>query len=421
LKGRALDAIACKNGGFHMSKINTESIVDLMFHLKWKSDFASHTDCYQASNVNVWRDHLPDVFLKAIMNKSPGDRIELSFDQGEFLPGIDPKKTHKISVKQFDSSANGVKPIQPCPGRFYPRGILKGIANIFKENVEPFRLISVNNGHMVVDFNHPLSGKKLKLSTIIGRVGNKEIERGGSSTDWIETLTAGPGMQGRWQNTHTDYFCDDSLTRQDRGPDSEFYSKPRFTQHIDDTAIEMVRSTYDRFLVDGMRVLDLMSSWMSHLPQKTKFDESIGLGLNENELRKNPQLNGYVVYDLNNNHVLPFETGYFDAVVCTVSIEYLIHPIAVFTEIARILKPNGIFIVTFSNRLFPTKAIKVWKEIHEFERMGLVLEYFIRSKKFNELQTYSIRGLPRPRDDIYFPDLRYSDPVYAVWGRKKRS
>ena len=81
-------------------------------------------------------------------------------------------------------------------------------------------------------------------------------------------------------------------------------------------------------------------------------------------------------------------------------------------------RQDGYFIVTFSNRWFPTKAIKIWQDLHEFERMGMVLEYFIRSSGFKDFQTYSIRGLPRPHDDKYYPDLWYSDPVYAVWGQK---
>jgi SAM-dependent methyltransferase len=181
----------------------------------------------------------------------------------------------------------------------------------------------------------------------------------------------------------------------------------------------MVRNTYGRFLDDGMRVLDLMSSWQSHLPHDTELEKSTGLGLNEKELRRNQQLHDYVVHDLNEYPTLPFESDHFDVAVCTVSIEYLIHPLAVFTEMARVLKPDGYFVITFSNRWFPTKAIKIWKDIHEFERMGLVLEYFIRSGKFRDLHTYSIRGLPRPRNDKYYPDLHFSDPVYAVWGRKQ--
>ena len=126
-----------------------------------------------------------------------------------------------------------------------------------------------------------------------------------------------------------------------------------------------------------------------------------------------------MVQDLNLNPKLPFEANSFDAVVSTVSVEYLINPLAVFEEVSRILRKDGYFLVTFSNRWFPTKVIKIWTELHEFERMGMVLEYFIRSGGFKNLQTYSIRGLPRPHDDRYFPDLWYSDPIYAVWGQKQ--
>ena len=402
-----------------MSRVDKDSIVGLMFNLKWKSNYASHTDCYQASNVNIWRDHFPPFLLDSIMKKAPGDRVDLSFREGDILPKVEPQKIFQIKSGQFGDNSSANSPLQPCSGRFYPKGILSDVANVFKENIEPFRLVGVNNGHMDVDFNHPLAGKGLTLTTIIGRVENKDNERGGTSNDWIEAVTAGPGMQARWQDKQTDYFCDNAFSRDDSTPDSKFYFQPRYTQHIDDTAIEMVRNTYDRFLDDGMRVLDLMSSWQSHLPRKTKPANCVGLGLNEKELRRNPQLTDYRVHDLNEKPILPFESDHFDVIVNTVSIEYLTSPLEIFSEIARVLKPDGYFVITFSNRWFPTKAIKIWKEIHDFERMGLVLEYFIRSGKFRDLQTYSIRGLPRPREDKYYPDLRFSDPVYAVWGRKR--
>ena len=88
---------------------------------------------------------------------------------------------------------------------------------------------------------------------------------------------------------------------------------------------------------------------------------------------------------------------------------------------SRVLKPGGHLVVTFSNRWFPTKAIRLWTELHEFERMGLVLEYFMQTRAFEDLHTYSMRGLPRPHDDKYFPEFVYSDPLYAVWGRKRSS
>jgi SAM-dependent methyltransferase len=221
-----------------------------------------------------------------------------------------------------------------------------------------------------------------------------------------------------WTGCQTEYFSGNPFSREDELSDGVFYKKPRFTQHLDDTAIEIVRGTYGRFLKDGMRVLDLMSSWQSHIPDRFNYEKVIGLGLNEQELKKNPQLNSYVVHDLNKNPVLPFESDSFDAVVCTVSVEYLTDPLAIFEEVARVLRQEGYFILTFSNRWFPPKVVKVWKEVHEFERMGLVLEYFIQLERFKELHTYSVRGMPRPKEDKYFPDLRFSDPIFAVWGQK---
>jgi SAM-dependent methyltransferase/FKBP-type peptidyl-prolyl cis-trans isomerase 2 len=399
-------------------KIGSDSMVDVVFHLKWKSDNGIHTDGYQASRINVWRDFLPPLLLDKLSGRQAGERIEIRLSADDALPKFDEKNIFQIKSRQF--SPRGILSTAPKPavGRFYPRGLLKDVPGVFKENVQPFRCVQLNNGHIKVDFNHPLSGRDLVLSAVVGKVENKKIERGGSSVDWMEALTTGPGMQGRWQRRQTDFFNSDAFSREDGMPDSRFYSEPRYVQHIDDTAIEMVRNTYGRFLKDDMQVLDLMSSWQSHLPENLHFERLVGLGLNERELKKNSRLSESIVQDLNLNSELPFETNSFDAVVCTVSVEYLIDPLAVFAEISRVLRPDGYFIVTFSNRWFPTKAIKIWQELHEFERMGMVLEYFLRSGGFKDFQTYSIRGLPRPHDDKYYPDLWYSDPVYAVWGQK---
>lgn len=401
-----------------MKEIDSDSVVDLIFQLNWKSGRAWHTDCYQAGRVNIWRDYIPPDLYDSLRNKQPGDRVELRLNACDLIKNSENHRLIKVKDSQIDRHFSGLTVDVPGTGRFYPKGMLKGIAGVFKANMEPFRCVEKNNGHITVDFNHPLAGKELLLSAVIGKIETKEYERGGISVDWIGELTAGPGMQARWKNSQTDFFSGDVFSREDERADALFYGKPRFTQHLDDTAIEMVRNTYGRFLTDGMRVLDLMSSWQSHLPGALRLDRAVGLGLNEKELKKNPRLSEYVVRDLNSDPALPFESGAFDAVICTVSVEYLTKPLAVFEEIGRVLRKDGYFILTFSNRWFPTKAIKVWKEIHEFERMGLVLEYFIRSGGFKELQTYSFRGLPRPHDDKYFPDLIFSDPIYAVWGQK---
>jgi len=400
-------------------RIDSDSIVDMVFHLKWKSDGVAHTDGYQASRINIWRDYIPPSLLEEINGKQAGEGFELQLTSNDFIQEYAKQSLFQIKNKQFDPQSTLGAKANPAVGRFYPKGILKSVAGVFSANVQPFRLVHVNNGNMMVDFNHPLAGKDLILTGIVGKVENKATERGGSSVDWMEVLTTGPGMQARWQGQQTDFFSADAFIREDETSDTRFYSEPRLVQHIDDTAIEMVRNTYGRFLRNDMDVLDLMSSWQSHLPERLRFNRLAGLGLNERELKKNSHLSEHVVQDLNISPGLPFESDSFDVVVCTVSVEYLINPLAVFAEVARVLRNDGHFIVTFSNRWFPTKAIKIWKELHEFERMGLVLEYFSRSGGFKNLQTYSFRGLPRPHDDKYFPDLWYADPVYAIWGQKR--
>ena len=401
-----------------VNSINSESVVDVVFHLKWKSENAMHTDGYQASRINVWRDYLPPFLTKKLMGKQAGERIDFDVKSDDVIPASDKQRVFQVKREQLENRAGAGEIPTPKAGRFYPKGILKGVDGVFSANVQPFRCVGLNNGHVSVDFNHPLTGKKLTVSALIGKVETNEIERGGTSVDWMEVLTSGPGMQGRWQGRQTDFFSDDAFRRDDETPDSRFYIHPRYVQHIDDTAIEIIRNTYGRFIRDDMHILDLMSSWQSHLPEKLRFGRLVGLGLNQSELKKNPRLSETVVQDLNINSRLPFDSNSFDAVVCTVSVEYLVDPLAVFKEVSRILRNEGHFIVTFSNRWFPSKAINIWKELHEFERMGMVLEYFSRSGGFNNLQTYSFRGLPRPRNDKYFPELRYADPVFAIWGQK---
>jgi SAM-dependent methyltransferase len=247
---------------------------------------------------------------------------------------------------------------------------------------------------------------------------NSREERGGSCNDIAQlTIEGGPGLQSVDTHIRTDYLEGEPFVRQTDGDDANFYQIPRLVNHIDSTAIAQVEKIYGAILKNGMRVLDLMSSWTSHLPEDLDELTVTGLGLNAEELSANKRLSDYLVLDLNKKPVLPFENQSFDAAICTVSVEYLVKPIEVFNEIARVLKPDSPFIVTFSERWFPPKVIKRWTELHPFERMGMVLQYFRLSGRFNDLHTDSIRGLFRPDDDKYANVTPFSDPVYTVWGR----
>ncbi len=391
-----------------MDQITIDSIADIVFQLKWNSREASHTECYAARGVNLWRDWLPEGVRQTLMGKRAWEKATVQFAAGDLFGSNGGPL--KISRQQFS--------LEPRTGRFYPRGRLRDLPGVFPQNMRPFRCVGINNGHLQADMAHPLTDHTLSLTMTVGEVSAKADERGGSSIDWVGLLTEGPGMQARWQSAPTDFFSDAPFSRKDRQPDDRFYASPRLVHHLDDTARDMVADLYKRFVHDGMQVLDLMSSWVSHLPRTVKPGSVSGLGMNRTEMAQNPVLSETCVHDLNAMPQLPFDSDRFDVAICTVSVEYLTQPIAVFKEVARVLKPGGSFVVSFSNRWFPPKVVRIWEQLHEFERIGLVLEYFIRSGAFQELGTHSMRGLPRPRNDKYAGELPLSDPVYAVWGRK---
>jgi SAM-dependent methyltransferase len=190
--------------------------------------------------------------------------------------------------------------------------------------------------------------------------------------------------------------------RADPTDDRLFYEYDRFVTHIDDNAIAAVGELYDELGING-RVLDLMSSWVSHF--RTAPEALTVLGMNERELAANPQATDYVVHDLNADPTLPFDDCTFDDAVCCISIDYLVKPIEVFREVARVLVPNGRFVVTFSNRLFPTKAIAGWRLSNDAAHVQIVQEYFRRSGCFDE-----------PTSDLRASAANVGDPLYAVWG-----
>jgi SAM-dependent methyltransferase len=205
----------------------------------------------------------------------------------------------------------------------------------------------------------------------------------------------------------------------DGGNDREFYDVPRFVTHVDAGFIDRLTSLYRERLSPEMRIFDMMSSWVSHLPDELKFAYVEGHGLNEQELAKNPRLDSYFAQDLNQDLQLPLEDESFDAVLNTVSVQYLQYPEAIFTEIYRILKPNGIVIFSFSNRMFHNKAIAAWRDASESERVELVQGYF----------NYSISGFSDPEAIVHVSQVPNifrligaggGDPFYAVIAQKVR-
>jgi SAM-dependent methyltransferase len=177
----------------------------------------------------------------------------------------------------------------------------------------------------------------------------------------------------------------------------------------------------DLVIEDDPVILDLMAGWDSHIPESIKASEVTGLGLNENELKRNKHLTRYMLHNININPKLPFGENYFDVVINSLSVDYMTMPLEMFKEAGRVLKPGGLFLVIFSNRMFPTKAVKVWKDSSESERIILVEEYFQGSGMFEKSVKFISKGKDRPEDDKYYGYCKLSDPVYAVYAEKKGS
>ena len=194
--------------------------------------------------------------------------------------------------------------------------------------------------------------------------------------------------------------------REDTSSDHYFYENPRFVTHIDDGTIEALTAFYEEVIPENAKILDLMSSWVSHLPKEKTTNEVYGLGMNHDELENNPHLTKTLVHDLNRTPQTPLPSDFFDVALCAVSVQYLTQPVEVFRDVGRTLKSGGSFIVSFSHRMFPTKAVEVWKSLDTKDRTQLVGAYFQISEVFNEPSLVK----REPAD---------SDPLWIVLATKK--
>lgn len=193
----------------------------------------------------------------------------------------------------------------------------------------------------------------------------------------------------------------------DERDDALFYQEPRLVTHIDDAAIAALRAHYARIFPARAAVLDLMSSHVSHFPAGVAPSRAAGLGMNAEELAANPALTEWVVHDLNADPALPYDGASFDVVTIAVSVQYLRQPLAVFREIARVLKPGGVCSVAFSNRCFPPKVVALWSATGDRGHAQIVTAYLHYAGGFSEAERLDLS-----------PDPRRSDPLYVVQARR---
>lgn len=206
----------------------------------------------------------------------------------------------------------------------------------------------------------------------------------------------------------SEHYPPELFRRQDESDDRLFYAEPRLVVHIDYAAIGAISAYLSETLPHDGVVLDLMSSWRSHMPPDVPIGRLIGLGLNAVELQENPQLDEHIVHDLNADPSLPLKDCSIDAAVVTVSIQYMVKPVEVFREVNRILKTGAAFHVIYSNRMFPTKAVAVWQTLDDRRRAQLIASYFQNSGGWEDIRAFNIT-----------PQLpHYTDPAYVVAAEK---
>jgi Methyltransferase domain len=199
---------------------------------------------------------------------------------------------------------------------------------------------------------------------------------------------------------------DGAFGRIDEEDDAYFYEASRLVYHIDEHAVAALTDFYRRMLPEGGVLLDLMSSWVSHLPPEIEYGEIIGHGMNAAELEANPRLGRRFVQDLNKDPRLPLDERSIDAAMICVSVQYLQHPVTVLSEVARVLRPGGPIVISFSNRCFWTKAVAIWRGLDDAGHARLI-ELYLRHAEFEHIETHRLAE--------WIEDER--DPLIAVVGR----
>lgn len=380
--------------------------------IRYESDYGQHNDnlYIQQKNLSAIAETLPAAMSKDLNSFTDESYITHDYIRGKLFNNNNQAQTIVIALEDFIRHPGHNINIEPRFGRFYPATLFKSEQLATSNRMLPLRVIELKHEELLVNTSHALCDYNTTMT--LERYESQQQVRTLLAKQIPDFLT-GPGMQLRYAGKATDFFSDDPFQRADNVIDSEFYSQPRHINHLDDAAQAQLKSVYHDLIPAHSVVLDLMSSINSHIDQRLAIKKITGLGLNKKELEANPLLDERIIHDINQDQRLPFDDASFDIVVCSLSIEYITQPSTLFNEIARILSPDGRFIISFSNRWFPTKAVQVWNNLHDFERIGLVMEYFIASAHFTDINTYSFRGMPRPDNDKHNTPL--SDPIYVVW------
>ena len=206
-------------------------------------------------------------------------------------------------------------------------------------------------------------------------------------------------------------------TKSDICDDEIFYQQPRFVHHLSDSFRNRLTSLYSEYLLNHHIILDLMSSWVSHLPSNISYKKVIGHGMNETELSSNERLDRFFVQNLNKKQNMPIEDSSVDVGLIVAGWQYLQYPEKVSLELSRVIKSDSLLIISFTNRAFWTKAPNIWTYSSEEKR----IEYVTSVLTCNGWRIEKILNEKTQDKKLFGFYSSESDPFYSVIARNNKS
>lgn len=355
-----------------MIAFNDNTVGAIEFTVNWERDGLKHEEWFLGRKFNPVNDIFPRGMREALEGKRAGESVTRTFEPRLCIPRHRESLVQTFERYRLRKKTVDAKPIIPLEGRFYPQGHIDGLLDVYPDTLTPFRLLELDDDSFIADRNHPLATIPVTFTATIQYVEKRDSGTYGSLTHWRETTCDwGPGMQAMHDGEPTTFFHPAFFDRVDDS-ESEFLPPA-----MDNRAQDNLRKIQARFIKPGMQVLDL----------------SLGS---------------------------PRPKGKYDAAVCTCSLEYMTRPVDILRYVAHFLDPGAPVILAFTNSYDPARAIRGWTELHEFERMGLALEYLRVAGLFKDAGTVSMRNDWRDRNDPLFMETKgVSDPVYVAYGHKK--
>ncbi|BCS87659.1 class I SAM-dependent methyltransferase [Pseudodesulfovibrio sediminis] len=356
-----------------MTHFSDTTIGAIEFAITWELDDRHHEEWFLGRKFNPVNDVFPRGMRAALEGKKAGESVTMTYEPRMCIPRFKDKLVQTIPLDRLRPKTLSGRPIIPQEGRFYPQGHINGLLDIYPDTLTPFRLLELDEDSetFIADRNHPLANIPVTITATIQYVEERDTGTYGSLTHWRETTCDwGPGMQAMHDEEPTEFFHS-AFFDQLNTIDAPFSPPP-----MDQTARENLEKIHARFLKPEMRILDL--SMDSERPQ-----------------------------------------GKYDAAVCTCSLEYMTRPVDILRYVVHFLKPGAPVLIGFTNHYDPEHVIQGWIDLHEFERMGLALEYLRVAKLDERAGSVSMRNDWRKKDDPKFMDTKgVSDPVYVVYGHK---